>query len=141
MRRRPSKRSPVASEAAAVKTPRTFDEWRKEPGDREYDAANAFGHFLIRHCRDEVIEKHARGSPRTRAAVEAAVDDALHNVVDMLEGFWPLEVGPKHSMELALHVRVRSRETGELVDSQEISPCKLDLPIGYWKWARERTFR
>ena len=79
-------------------------------------------------------------SPELKAAVEEAVDTALHNVNDMLEGFWKLDAGPKHSVELALVVRVRDAERN-LVESQEISPCKHDLQIGYWKWARDREFR
>lgn len=79
-------------------------------------------------------------SHEVKAAVEKAVDIALHNVNDMLEGFWKLEAGPKNSVELALVVRVRDAE-GNLVETQEISPCKLDLPIGYWKWSQDREFR
>jgi hypothetical protein len=76
-----------------------------------------------------------------RAAVETAVDIALHNVNDMLEeGFFELDAGPEHTVNLALVVRVRDTR-GELIEEQEISPCKLDLPIGYWKWAKDREFR
>jgi hypothetical protein len=64
---------------------------------------------------------------------------ALHNVMDLLEGFWPLESGASHSVEYVLQVRVRDA-SGKAVESIDLSPCKLDLPIGYWKWAREREF-
>ena len=121
--------------------PRPFLEWREQPIDREEDAAYTFGYHLIIHCRDEAMAKlPANASPEMRAAVEKAVDVALHNVNDMLEGFWKLDAGPGHSVELALVVRVVDSD-GKLVESQEISPCKLDLPIGYWKWAKERAFR
>jgi hypothetical protein len=121
--------------------PRPFSEWRKAPIDREEDAAYAFGYHLIIHCRYEAMATlPANASPETRAAVEKAVDVALHNVNDMFEGFWRLDAGPQHSMELALIVRVVDSD-GNFVESQEISPSKLDLPIGYWKWARERAFR
>ena len=72
--------------------------------------------------------------------VEKAVDTALHNLVEMLEGFWKLEAGPAHTVELVLGVRVHASD-GNAVETLEISPCKLDLPIGYWKWAREREFK
>jgi hypothetical protein len=121
--------------------PRPFLEWREKPFDREEDAAYTFGYHLIIHCRDEAMATlPADASPETRAAVEEAVDIALHNVNDMLEGFWKLEAGPKHSVELALVVRVVDADRN-LVESQEISSGKLDLPIGYWKWARDREFR
>ena len=79
-------------------------------------------------------------SPKTVAAVEKAVDRALHNVCDMLEGFWRLEAGAKHSIALALGIEVQD-ESGETVETLQISPCKQDLPIGYWKWAQDREFQ
>ena len=121
--------------------PRPFPEWRAEPYDRKEDAAYTFGYHLIVHCRDEAMATlPANAPPETKAAVEKAVDVALHNTNDMLEGFWKLEAGPQHSVEFALVVRVVDSD-GNLVESQEISPCKLDLPIGYWKWAQDRKFR
>jgi hypothetical protein len=40
---------------------------------------------------------------------------------------------------LALGVQVRDAKN-EVVETQGISPRKLDLPIGYWKWAQVREF-
>ena len=82
----------------------------------------------------------ADASPETQAAVEKAVDTALHNVCDLLEGFWRLEAGPDRSISLALGIQVRDAQN-QVIETQEISPCKLDLPIGYWKWAKDREFR
>lgn len=121
--------------------PRPFPEWRSKSADREEDAAYTFGYHLIVHCRDEALATvPGNASPEIKAAVEEAVDTALHNVNDMLEGFWKLEAGAQHTVELALVVRVCDSD-GNLVEAQEISPCKLDLPIGYWKWAQDREFR
>jgi hypothetical protein len=121
--------------------PRPFLEWRDQPVDREEDAAYTFGYHLIVHCRDKAIASlPADASPETSAAAEKAVDVALASLTDMLEGFWKLKAGPQHTIALALAVRVLDSE-GKLVESQEISPCKLDLPIGYWKWAHDRAFR
>jgi hypothetical protein len=121
--------------------PRPFPDWRAEPGDREEDAAYTFGYHLIVHCRDEATATvPTDASPEVKAAVQKAVDTALHNVSDMLEGFWKLEAGAQHTVELALVVRVHDLG-GNLVEALEISPCKLDLPIGYWKWAQDRAFR
>ncbi|HEY1546591.1 MAG TPA: hypothetical protein VGG28_02160 [Kofleriaceae bacterium] len=121
--------------------PRPFDQWRVDPLKRDEDAAHAFGHALIKHCRDEalkVITPSATEADRTSAV--KAVDTALHNVCDLLEGFWRLDVDPGHHVELALQVRVLNN-AGDVVETREISPCKLDLPIGYWKWAQDREFR
>jgi hypothetical protein len=82
----------------------------------------------------------AGASSDTRTAVDKAVDIALHNVCDMLEGFWKLEAGPNHTAELVLGIRVHGPD-GEEIETQNISPSKLDLPIGYWKWARDREFK
>jgi hypothetical protein len=121
--------------------PREYPVWRTDTFDRAEDAAYTFGYHLILHCRDEAMaEVPAHASPETRAAVEAAVDLALHNVMDMLEGFWPLSSGPSHSVEYVLQVRVRDAAR-KAVECLDISPCKQDLPIGYWKWARDGEFK
>jgi hypothetical protein len=122
--------------------PRPFPEWRTDPFDREEDAAYAFGYHLIIHCRDEAIATLPPDAPpEMKQAVEKAVDIALHNLNDLLEGFWPLDAGPAgHRIELALGVRVRDAQWN-VVETHEISPAKLGLPIGYWKWARDRKFR
>jgi hypothetical protein len=121
--------------------PCTYPNWRKDPMDRAEDAAYLFGYFLMKHCRDEALaELPVNASEEIRTIVVKAVDTALHNVCDLLEGYWTLEAGRKHRAELMLAVRILDGE-GELVESQEISPAKLDLPIGYWKWAKDREFQ
>ncbi|HEY7155890.1 MAG TPA: hypothetical protein VH575_18145 [Gemmataceae bacterium] len=121
--------------------PRDYPNWRTNEGDRAEDAAYLFGYYLILHCRDKALETvPADASPDMKDAIEKAVDTALHNVCDLLEGFWPLEAGAKHRIALALGVEVRDVDN-KVVETAEISPCKLDLPIGYWKWAQDREFR
>ena len=121
--------------------PRDYPEWRGDPFDRAEDAAYLFGYYLVRHCRDEAMATVPPGSSAdVRAAVEKAVDTALHNVCDLLEGFWTLSSGPRHTISLALGVQVHDAQD-EVVETQQIAPCQLDLPIGYWKWAQEREFR
>jgi hypothetical protein len=61
-------------------------------------------------------------------------------MMDLLEGFWLLKSGDSHSVEYALQVRVRDT-SDVVVESIDLSPAKLDLPIGYWKWARDGQFR
>ena len=120
--------------------PRVYPDWRAG-SDRAEDAAHLFGYYLMLHCREEALATlPANATAKTKAAVEKAVDIALHNVCDMLEGFWRLKAGPNHTISLALGVQVLDAEN-EVVETQEISPCKLDLPIGYWKWAQEHEFR
>lgn len=120
--------------------PRVYPDWRAG-SDRAEDAAHLFGYYLMLHCREEALATlPANATAKTKTTVEKAVDTALHNVCDMLEGFWRLEAGPNHTILLALGVQVLDAEN-EAVERHEISPCKLDLPIGYWKWAQEREFR
>jgi hypothetical protein len=140
-RRRQPTRKPRRVPKVTGIPPRRFAEWRTEAFYRDEDAAYAFGHHLIVHCRDEALKTlPARATAATRASAIEAVDTALHNVCDMLEGFWHLGIDPTHRIELALQVRVLDK-SGEVVETREISPCRLDLPIGYWKWARHREFR
>jgi hypothetical protein len=138
---RPAKRKPARKDGAVEARPRAFTEWREPPFERDEDAAHAFGHHLIAHCRDEALNAiPAEASPESRDGVMSAVDVALHNVCSMLEGFWRLDIDPAHHIELALEVRI-CNASGEVVETRGISPGKLDLPIGYWKWARDREFR
>jgi hypothetical protein len=124
-----------------AKPPRKYPEWRMGQYDRAEDAAYVFGYYLMLHCKEEVVATLPTDAPpATKAAVEKAVDAALHNLCDMLEGFWRLEAGADHTVSLALAVQVRDAQN-EVVETQEISPCKLDLPIGYWKWANDREFQ
>ena len=125
----------------SAKAPKPYSEWSEDRLRRKEDAAYTFGYHLILHCRDEAMKTlPTDASQDTRDAVKEAVDIALHNVTDMLEGFWNLEAGPDHSVELVLGVRVHDKAR-ESVETLEISPCKLDLPIGYWKWANDREFQ
>jgi hypothetical protein len=119
-------------------TPRPYEQWRTNAADREEDAAQTFGYYLMQHCRAEAL-KQVQSTPvlvtrkQFQKQVEAAVDRALHNVMDLLEGYWPLEAGPNHRAAFALSVCVSdmSRKPVERID---VSPCRIDLPIGYWKW-------
>jgi hypothetical protein len=115
-------------------TPRPYEQWRTA-SSRAEDAAYTFGYYLIQHCRKEALKSAAISveSEELQARVAAAVDTALHNVMDLLEGFWRTEAGPNHTTEFALSVCV-SDASGTVVERIDISPCLLDLPIGYWKW-------
>ena len=114
----------------ASQTPRPYREWRTDPVDREEDAAHTFGFYAMRHCRAEALAKQPD-------AVKA-VDKALHNLFALLEGLWPTEAGADNPVEFVLSVRVRDRQTDQVVEEVEISPAKLDLPVGYWGWVEEQ---
>ena len=125
-------------------TPRPYEQWRANAADREEDAAYTFAFYLMQHCRAEAL-KEVQSAPmlvtrkQHQKQVEAAVDTALHNVMALLEGFWPMEAGPNHRAAFALSVCVSdmSRKPVERID---ISPSRIDLPIGYWKW-KDGEFR
>ncbi len=115
-----------------VTKPRLHSTWRKVPADREEDAATLFGYYLIKHCREEALARIASASVVSRAQAVEAVDTALHNVMDLLEGFWPLDAGDGQQLELALHIQVT--RDGEIAEDVQVSPSQIDLPIGYWAW-------
>ena len=129
---------------SATDTPRPFAEWRTDKFDRAEDAAHTFGYHLMQHCRAEALKMVEtadvpKSAEEFRGQVAAAVDTALHNVTDLLEGFWATQAGPNHRVAYTLSVCVSdmSRAPVERID---ISPCLLDLPIGYWKW-KDGEFR
>ena len=116
--------------------PKPYEQWRTDPVGREEDAANLFGHYLVLHGRRKALATlPARATADMRAAVQQAVDEALHNVMDLLEGYWPLPAGEGCVAELALQVNLV--RDGSLIESIAISPGKLDLPIGYWGWIED----
>ena len=120
--------------------PRDYPNWRTGE-DRPEDAAYLFAYHLILNCRNEALATVAPDAPPdVKAAVEKAVDTALHNVCDMLEGFFPLLAGQNHFVDLALGVRVYNAND-ELIETIVISPNMLNLPVGYWTWVEERRFR
>jgi hypothetical protein len=115
-----------------IKAPRLHDQWRKVAADREEDAASLFGYYLIKHCREEALAKLKSARVVSRADVVDAVDTALHNLMDLLEGFWRLDAGGGKQLELALHVLVTKQ--GQTAEDVQVSPSQIDLPIGYWAW-------
>ena len=124
----------------ASDTPRPYSEWRTIPADRQEDAASTFGFHLMQHCRQEALKSLASATvpasaEEFRTQVTAAVDTALHNVMDLLEGFWPTQAGPDHRVDYALAVCVRDA-SGVQVERIDISPCLIDLPIGYWQFTQ-----
>jgi hypothetical protein len=119
--------------------PRPYEEWRKQAVDRAEDAAYTFGFHLMQYCRAEALksaesEKLPANSNELSALLTKAVDSALNNLTDLLEGFFKLYTGTNHEVEYVLTVCVKDKQ-GHEVERVDISPCMLDLPIGYWKWA------
>lgn len=124
-------------------TPRPFNEWRTDKFARTEDAAHTFGYHLMQHCRAEALKTiAAAGVPESpesfREQVTEAVDTALHNVMDLVEGYWATQAGPDHRVEYALSVCVRDMNRTP-VETIDIS-SGIDLPIGYWKW-KDGEFR
>ena len=113
---------------------RPLTEWRKDKHDRTEDAAFAFGYYLIKYCRTRALEDIPENTPpETQAIIEKAIDTALHNSMDLLEGYWKLPVDENLHAEFALTVNIFD-DDNTVVESHDISPSKLDLPIGYWAW-------
>lgn len=117
---------------ANVRKPRLHAAWRENTADREEDAASLFGYYLIKHCREEALATLESASPAARSLAVEAVDTALHNVMDLLEGYWPLDAGDGKHLELALHIQVAKDE--QIAEDVQVSPSQVDLPIGYWAW-------
>lgn len=122
-------------------TPRQYPDWQTDTYDRRDDAAYTFGFHLIKHCRTEAINALPKDltEDQNEKAIHA-VDIALHNVMDMLEGFWVLNSGDKHRVEYNLNVVVKDLDHNE-IEKISIAPAVMDLPIGYWKWAQDNEFR
>jgi hypothetical protein len=125
-------------------TPRPYEQWRAASFDRAEDAAYTFGYHLMAHCRAEALKVTdsavvPASAEEFRIQVAAAVDKALHNVMDLFEGFWPTQSGPNHRVAYALSVCISDMDR-KPIERIDISPNFLDLPIGYWKF-KDSEFR
>ena len=127
-----------------LSAPRPYDRWSTNPIDRAEDAAYIFGYDLMRYCRAEALRsvdpaKLPKNAEEFQSQISAAVDLALNGVMDLLEGLFPMDAGPNHKVSYALSVCVVDA-AGTTTERIDISPCLLDLPIGYWKW-KDGLFR
>lgn len=121
-----------------AETPRPYKDWRTNAGARDEDAAYWFGYYLINECRNAALATlPGDANDKLRANAEKAVDTALHNTLDVMEGFFAIDLGENHQAAFRLYLDVEGQD-GEVVESVQIAP--LDLPIGYWKW-KEGGFR
>ena len=124
-----------------LSAPKPYDQWRTNPVDRAEDAAYIFGYDLMRYCRAEALKSaDPAGLPKSAEELQdqitAAVDVALHNVVDLLEGFFPMDAGPDHKVSYTLSVCVADA-AGTTTERIDISPrllspaerCGLAEPI------------
>ncbi len=118
-----------------------YAQWRSGKQYRGEDAATCFGYYLIQHCRNDILQQAVKfaTSPDEVARTIHTVDSVLFNVIDLLEGAWMLPIDKEHQIELALHVLVRAlpnhtSTTEAVIEDIPISPCELDLPIGFHKW-------
>lgn len=121
-----------------IKLPRPYTSWRTDPHARPEDAAYVFGYHLMRYCRAEAMKCIDEAEPLDAAGyrerAEKAVDTALHNVMDLFEGFFgPHQLGPDLRVEYVLSVQI-TNDNGKPIERIDLSPSKLDLPVGYWKW-------
>ena len=99
------------------KGPREFSKWRKDEADRAEDAAYVFGFYLMKHCRKEALtEIPEDASEEVKEAVTNAVDVALHNVMDLLEGYWRTPADDSIDAEFELKVNVLDEEQ-ELIET------------------------
>lgn len=119
--------------------PRPYEDWSLDGSRRWYDAANTFGHHLMRNCYKQAL--NAEGSQATEAElklIERGVDAALLHVMALLEGCMETDAGPDHKVEYALSSCVYDR-SGREVERIALSPLQ-DLPIGYHNW-KDGIFR
>lgn len=114
--------------------PKPYSDWRSDVDSRAEDAAYWFGYYLMRHSREEGIDTLPDNTDlKQYANVTKAVDTALHNALDLLEGFYRMPIGDGVSARLRLVMDVVD-DDGTLVESHQLAPG-LDLPIGFWKFA------
>ena len=120
--------------------PREYKDWRPGLWDRKGDAAYTFGYHFIKYCCDQAVDNLPNDMKIEDK--EKAIDSihiALHNVMDLVEGFWKLESGKDNYVEYHLQVVVKDKDHSE-IEKISIAPG-LDLPIGFWKWVKDREYR
>jgi len=120
-------------------TPRQYPDW--QPDNKAEDAAYNFGYHLIKYCRTEGIKSLPTDlSPSQREKAIHAIDVSLHNVLDLLEGFFLPDSGKDHAIGYALQTIVLNA-ADRTKEIERIELTGQDMPIGYWKWALDNEFR
>ena len=81
----------------------------------------------MQHCRGEALKAVEIAAVPTseeefRAQVNTAVDIALHNVMDLLEGFWPTQAGANHRVSYALSVCIGDTSDVSSISEHERGP-------------------
>ncbi len=104
--------------------PRSYHEWRSEPNGRWRDAFHTFGHLLMTHARDDALQQLPETTgAEARDIAAKAVNDALYNVMMILEGVAGVQIGGDRSLEFALVARVReSEQPYRIVEEFELAP-------------------
>jgi hypothetical protein len=133
----PKKSAPTGStkSSSEPKTPRPYVEWRTDPNHRWRDAFHTFGHLLMSHARDDAIGRiPAKATKETKEIAAKAAENALYNVMMILEGVVGVPSDGKHNLEFALMLRVKDRKD-KLVEEFELAP-EGDEPacMGFHFW-------
>lgn len=118
--------------------PRPYSEWRTDPNGRWRDAFHTFGHLLLSHARDSVVD----GTPLEQKDIaNRAATDALYNLMMILEGVVGVPAVDGRELEFALVSRVRDSSTKAVIEQFELAP-NGDEPacMGFHIWT-EGEFR
>ncbi len=98
-----------------ISKPRIYPQWSNDKYARADDAAYNFGYHLIQHCRNEAILNLPPDlTDEQRIKCIHSIDLSLHNVMDMIEGYWPLTSGQEHRLEYNLSVSVLNKDFQEI---------------------------
>lgn len=112
-----------------------YAEWPPDAHGRWLAAANAFGRHLMAAARDYAIERiPANATANERELARSVTLDALYGMMTLLDGIADSHVGPDHIAEYVLLSRVRSSQTGTVVEQFELSPDGDGLCMGYHGW-------
>jgi hypothetical protein len=112
-----------------------YSDWPADPHHRWVAAGNAFGRHLMTAARDYAFERiPASASPEAQELARKAALDAIYGMMMLLDGVPSSLTGPEHRAEYVLHSRIRSRESGKVLEEFELAPGGDGLCMGFHGW-------
>lgn len=117
-------------------TKKGYATWPRDAAARSVHAGNVFGRHVMA-ARDYALERiPVTASPAERSAAERGVHDALYGVMMLLDGVAENALDARHRMEYALAAQVRSRKSGDIVETFQLTPDGDELCIGFHGWVK-----
>jgi len=124
-----------------MKEPTPYGQWPQDKRSREQIVQDWFGRDLMAHARDLAWKKiPSTASEEARELAKKAALDALHGVLQILDGTTGDAIDPERAVEFLLLGRVVQTHDGgrdEILEEHEIGPGGEGLTNAFPRWIKD----